>query len=249
MDTQNCYIFRYRQKTNQAFLQPPHEPNARARQPVPPREGELHCWHDVTFAKRLSNHSRFSSTDLPIPSCTSSLRPATKAKLDNLQLAQNSLKGAPRSAKATGTFQSRQSHYLNWCASVLLQSSLPYTDQDYRNLIIALCALHLAKGQTIQCQSIKSTTVARFLQAVADIAIRKKLLDPQINQRRQKSRWITKVLTEVKWWESMPNQSEPVTISMVLHMHAKCEKLHPDSLDSALCDWNVIGLFYGFRLS
>ena len=46
----------------------------------------------------------------------------------------------------------------------------------------------------------------------------------------------------------MPNQSEPVTISMVLHMHARCANMYPDSIESALHDWNVLGLFYGFRL-
>ena len=36
---------------------------------------------------------------------------------------------------------------------------------------------------------------------------------------------------------------------MVLHVHEKSANLHPDILDSALCDWNVLGLFYGFCLS
>ena len=84
MDTQNCRIFRDRQKTKQDFLQLPHEPNARTRQRVSPREREPHCWHGITFARRLSNHSRFSSIDLTIPSYIFSLLPAARAKLTNL---------------------------------------------------------------------------------------------------------------------------------------------------------------------
>ena len=47
----------------------------------------------------------------------------------------------------------------------------------------------------------------------------------------------------------MTNWREPVTVLMFLHMQAKCTHLHPDFLDSALNDWNALGLCYGYRLS
>ena len=36
---------------------------------------------------------------------------------------------------------------------------------------------------------------------------------------------------------------------MVLHMHKKCASKHPDSIESILHCWIVLGIFYVFRLS
>ena len=87
------------------------------------------------------------------------------------------------------------------------------------------------------------------MHAVVVIAIKHKLLDPQINYLGLKSRKINKVLAEVKRCESMPSRHGPVTVLMVLHMRAKCAHLHPDCLDSALHNWNALGLHYGCCLS
>ena len=46
----------------------------------------------------------------------------------------------------------------------------------------------------------------------------------------------------------MPNRREPVTVKMVLQMHKKCVNKHPDSVEFVLCDWIMLGIFYGFRL-
>ena len=46
----------------------------------------------------------------------------------------------------------------------------------------------------------------------------------------------------------MLNHREPVTVKMELHMHKKSDGKHPDSLDSVLCNWNVLGIFCGFHL-
>ena len=47
----------------------------------------------------------------------------------------------------------------------------------------------------------------------------------------------------------MPNHREPVTVKMVLHMCKKCANNYPDSIECILCNWIVIGIFYGFDLS
>ena len=132
---------------------------------------------------------------------------------------------------------------------MLLQPSLTYIDQDDRKQILDLYAMYLVQRHTIQCRSIKSKTMARYLKTGADIVIRHKLLYLQTNQRGLKSRCITKVLVEVKRCECMPNRREPVTTPMVLHMQAKCVKLHPEILDSSLCDYNFLGLKCDFHLS
>ena len=114
---------------------------------------------------------------------------------------------------------------------------------------MALHVTHLSQGHTVLCLSVKSATISRYLHAATDIDIRRKLLDHQINERGLKSSCTTKVSVEVKRWESISNRREPVNILMVLHMQAKCAKLYPDSLESALHYWNNLGLCYGFRLS
>ena len=47
----------------------------------------------------------------------------------------------------------------------------------------------------------------------------------------------------------MPNHIEPVTIKIVLHMHKKSDGKDPDSLDSVLCKWSVLGIFFSCLLS
>ena len=46
----------------------------------------------------------------------------------------------------------------------------------------------------------------------------------------------------------MPNHREPVTVKIVLNMHEKSKKKKSDSLDSVLCDWDVLNIFYNFRI-
>ena len=84
--------------------------------------------------------------------------------------------------------------------------------------------------------------------AAATISENHKLPDPRLNSRGITSPDIYKVLNELKRWEAMPNRREPVTVAMLHKMHALCTILHDDSLETALYDWNVLGIYYGFRL-
>ena len=47
----------------------------------------------------------------------------------------------------------------------------------------------------------------------------------------------------------MPKRREPVTASMIVYTWERCKNLPIDSLEYALYDWNVLGRYYGFRLS
>ena len=49
--------------------------------------------------------------------------------------------------------------------------------------------------------------------------------------------------------EIYENRREPVTVKMVLHMHEKCKNKNIEILNSFLCDWNMLGIFYAFSLS
>ena len=81
------------------------------------------------------------------------------------------------------------------------------------------------------------------------VPLNHKNLDPLLDQRGLEAQCIKDFLSGVKRWESMTNLIEPGTMKMVLHMHEKCNTNHPDSLHSVLHDWNVLSIFYGFRLS
>ena len=47
----------------------------------------------------------------------------------------------------------------------------------------------------------------------------------------------------------MPNCREPVTVAMVQRMCALYADQYEDSLESSLCEWNVLGIYYSFCLS
>ena len=47
----------------------------------------------------------------------------------------------------------------------------------------------------------------------------------------------------------MPNQREPVTVTILHKICALCAIMHDNSLKIALCDWNVLSIYYGFCLS
>ena len=118
-----------------------------------------------------------------------------------------------------------------------------------RNYILALHALHLAQGHTIHCLAIRSGTIDRHLHAAAKISTAANQMDPILDIHGKKSASITKVINEQKRWEEMPKRREPVTVAMIKDLEANARATGPDSLESALYDWNVMGHYYGFRLS
>ena len=94
------------------------------------------------------------------------------------------------------------------------------------------------------CTTIKSGTIKIYLGEAASIALNHSQANPLSNECIQDAKIIKNVLSRVKRWESMPNHRKPFTVKMVLNMHEKCKKKHPDSLDSVLGNWNVLDIFY-----
>ena len=56
-------------------------------------------------------------------------------------------------------------------------------------------------------------------------------------------------MKEHRRWEKVPNKREPITINMIQHWHASTKDSPPDSFQSALLDWSVLGILAGFRKS
>ena len=46
----------------------------------------------------------------------------------------------------------------------------------------------------------------------------------------------------------MTNHREHIKVKIALCVHKKCVEKHPESLDSALYDWRILGIFHGFCL-
>ena len=76
-----------------------------------------------------------------------------------------------------------------------------------------------------------------------------KQLDSLLDTRGLETQFIKEILFEVKRWESMPNCREPITMKMVLCMRKKYKNKHRDSLEYIMCNWIILGIFYGFGLS
>ena len=113
---------------------------------------------------------------------------------------------------------------------------------------MTLYAMHLAQGYGIQCRTVTSGTIKRYLMEAAAISKAHKLPDPRLNSQGTTSSYINKVLDELRHWEATPNRCKPVTVAMLQHMHALCAIQYEYSRDSTLCDWNVLGIYYSFCL-
>ena len=125
-------------------------------------------------------------------------------------------------------------------------------DTESLNITLAAYALYLATGNTIYSQSIRAATITEYLRASADL-IQK--LDPVENRDARKTdkgktyEGISKVITEVKRIETVPNRREGYTLAMHRRLFTKITFL---SLYSALCaifDWCAVGTQGGFRCS
>ena len=138
---------------------------------------------------------------------------------------------------------------MNWCNAHDIDPVLKNISINDKNQVIALYALSLVQCNTLHATSIKSGTIKRYLHAAASLSTQANEADPRLNIYGKNSAPMQKVLQEQKRWEDMPNRREPVTPEMIECMWERCKNLPIDSLEYALFDWNVLGRYYGFRLS
>ena len=132
---------------------------------------------------------------------------------------------------------------------MLIEPSFPYNDQSNKNKAMTLYSLQLAQGRTILSTTIKSTTVKRYLRAASFIPLNHEQMCLLLDTRGPEAQCIKDFLSEFKRWESMPNRRESITMKMLLHMHKKCKNKHSERPDPVPCDYVVLRIFYGFRLS
>ena len=132
-----------------------------------------------------------------------------------MQRAFEQLAGSPNAAKAQGTLRSRQQHFLDWCNKLSIDHTFTGIPVSDRNYILALYALYLAQGNTIQYLAIRSSTIDRYLLAAAKLSTAAHQMDPRLDIHGKKSAQILKVINEQKRWEEMPKRREPVTVAMI----------------------------------
>jgi hypothetical protein len=120
---------------------------------------------------------------------------------------------------------------------------------------IALYAVHLATGHSIQCRAIKSGTIEKYLLAVATFCTRSNPRDPRKSEQISKglAPEIRGVIDKIKRWENIPERREPFTVEMLRYLIELLESqphiYGPDSSLAVMVDWASCGLYDGFRLS
>jgi len=114
---------------------------------------------------------------------------------------------------------------------------------------MACYAVYLASGNTLLCRSIKSSTLTTYLDAVAHLYLSHNFANPTRDFTGRTALKIKEVISEQKRWEQMSNRKEPLTWDMVHHHSSFHSLVPPDSLNHAISDWLIVGMYTGFRLS
>ena len=122
---------------------------------------------------------------------------------------------------------------------------------------MAMFALHLASGHTLQCKSIKGGTIGDYCYAAAQLILIFDQDDKGYARDPRKtpgnlimSPAFQDVITEVKRWDGMPNRREPFTVAMYRYVAKRATEIgDPDSLWAVCANFFGAGLYGGFRLS
>jgi hypothetical protein len=122
--------------------------------------------------------------------------------------------------------------------------------QERCNYQMALYATHLATGSNLHCRSLKSGSIRTYLRDVAKFIGRFRDVDPRYRSSADKglAPAISRVLDEVKRWETVPYRREPFTLEMQAYI-AKLAEQNPDDccLEAAIANWTLCNMFAGCR--
>jgi hypothetical protein len=128
--------------------------------------------------------------------------------------------------------------------------NLQNQSQERCNFQMALYATHLATGSNLHCRSLKSGSIRTYLRDVAKFIGRYRDVDPRYRSSADKglAPAISKVLDEVKRWETVPNRREPFTLEMQVYI-AKLAEQNPDDccIEAAVANWTLCNMFAGCR--
>lgn len=118
-----------------------------------------------------------------------------------------------------------------------------------KNYILACYVMHLCMGNNLVCRSIKADTIEAYLQAATSYFTSQGRPSPAWDGGSGRASIINDILVEARRWETIANRREPLTWKMVSYQQRVASSFPPNSLDAALADWFIVGMFAGFRLS
>ncbi len=123
--------------------------------------------------------------------------------------------------------------------------------KENKNIVMASFAAHLAMGNTILCKAIRSKTIEQYLLAVISLYRTHGYENPMLDSSTKRSSLINDIILEQKRWEEKPNRREPLTWPMIEYIQKSNTRnsTHKSSLQNAILDWFIIGMYTGQRLS
>ena len=127
---------------------------------------------------------------------------------------------------------------------------------DRRAAQLALYALHLASGHSLQCRTLKAATVSKYIFDVASMITPLIGMDPRrtLPDSPKLVPQLQLVFEEMRKWERVSDKRrEPFTPAMLSFLHTVVNREppdhSPDSLLATLADFFTCGLFAGYRQS
>jgi hypothetical protein len=123
---------------------------------------------------------------------------------------------------------------------------MPEADHEARNYLVACYTVHLILGNTINKIRVKYATLRKYVASAIKLYTDRKIPDPTAGI---KDDLVKPLLTAVKSYEEQKNRKEMISDNMLAHMLKICRFSPPNSLDSALLDWIILGRVTGARRS
>ena len=139
---------------------------------------------------------------------------------------------------------------MKWTDDLMLQKAPLKRKQQQ----LAMFALHLFTGHSIQAKSIKLGTIQGYIRNVGTFMkqVHPEGVDPRFDRPgdQRVCELLTKVFERIRKYENIPDRKEPFTIEMLEFVLAWAAELGDDDcLIAALADWYIIGLHLGLRKS
>jgi hypothetical protein len=139
---------------------------------------------------------------------------------------------------------------MNWQDNLLLEGDDPGLAErgQYQ---MAMYAMHLSAGHTIQCKSIKGATIEQYLLAVASFIAQFSGTDFRKDRPTDvhMGRILAPVLRDIKSFDTIPDRREPYDPPMHLVARLLAAQTQPNELVCALTDGFEQGYCAGYRLS
>jgi hypothetical protein len=139
---------------------------------------------------------------------------------------------------------------MNWQDNLLLAGDTPEIALrgQYQ---LAMYALHLSAGHSIQCKSIKAATIEQYLLAVATFLSQFSGVDFRKDHATDShmGRTLAPVIKDIKKFESVPDRREPYDPHMHMVARLLAAQAHADGVICALTDGFEQGYCAGYRLS